>query len=156
MLRNPRRVEAQQVSDPLEAVVVGRLVDPGGVATKQWSSTQATVALFSGEAEYINLVRAATDGVVSRPWPATSGGSTPWYSTPIRPQPKAWRAGRPRHIECRVLWFQEAPKSGRFRFEKVTKNGIPADLFTTPRSASELVAPSGRVGATLVRREWSV
>lgn len=41
----------------------GGLVVLRGVAIKQWSCTQASVALSSGEAEYFRLARAASEGL---------------------------------------------------------------------------------------------
>lgn len=48
----------------------------------------------SGEAENVSLARAASQGLVCRPWLATSGGSSRQYSTPGLPPPRAWRVAR--------------------------------------------------------------
>ena len=44
----------------------GGLVQLGTHAVKSWSSTEAVVALSSGEAEYYGIVRGASEGFGSR------------------------------------------------------------------------------------------
>lgn len=106
---------------------------------------------------YVSLVRAASEGlgvqaldrdlgwkypaVFHTEWPAANGMAS------------GFGAGRIRHIGCRILYVQEALKSGRFHLEKVAGTGNPTDLLKNPYSAADLVAPLARVGATLVRRD---
>lgn len=115
-----------------------------GVAIKQRSSTQATVALSSGEVGYIILVRAASEGLAVQSLARDLGWSYPGVlhtdSSAVKGVASRSGAGRIRHIECRVLWVQEAVKLGRLRLEKVAGTENPADVLTKPCSAAELAA----------------
>lgn len=77
-----------------------------GVAIKQWSSAQATVALSSGEAECISPVRAATEGLgvqaLARSRVEVPAGTPHQLGCGRRDGGVGWI----RHIGRRVSWRQ--------------------------------------------------
>lgn len=123
------------------------------VAINKWSSTQATVALSSGEAEYISRARAATEGLGVQALARDFGWKCllAFHTDPVAAIGLASHlgGGRIRHIEWRVLWVQEALKCGRFRLEEILATENPADL-----SAVKVAAPLGRMGAALHSASW--
>ena len=106
----------------------------GGVAVidggtiKHWSSTQGSVALSVGEAEYYVLIKAAAEGLGMVALAKDLG-----YEFRLRlwvdsNTAKAITArlglGRVRHMEVRYLWAQEAHKAKRFEVQRSLAQGI--------------------------------
>ena len=83
----------------------------GSHCTQSWASTQAVIALSSGEAEYYGLVKAASVGLGIRSMQRDMGIDT---SIHVFTDAEAARGiatrrglGRTRHIEVHYLWVQE-------------------------------------------------
>jgi hypothetical protein len=120
----------------------------GGVAAisggiiKSWSSTQSSIALSSGEAEYYALTKAAAEGLGIQALAADLGWSMKlriWVdSTAAKAIAARTGLGRVRHLEVRYLWVQDALKKGKFTIEKVKGDINPGDLATKPHSLEEM------------------
>ena len=127
---------------------------------KSWCSTQATIALSSGEAEYYAAVRASAEGlgiqslmrglgieVKVRVWLDASAAKS------IAPRAGL---GRVRHLETKFLWLQSAVSSKRVELRKIRGEENPADILTKPKSATEILLMVALAAGTLVRREQGV
>jgi len=138
----------------------------GGVATidggtiKHWSSTQGSVALSVGEAEYYALIKAAAEGLGM-----VALGRDLGYDFKLRiwvdsNTAKAITArlglGKVRHMEVRYLWAQEAHKKGRFEVRKIAGERNPGDVLTKAMSAGDMKEKMSLVGARFadVRKPW--
>ena len=115
------------------------LVGGGGVV-KTWSSTQATVALSSGEAEYYALVRAAAEGLGMRVLMADLGweaGLKVWVdSSAAKSMASRVGLGRVRHVAVKLLWLQDVVRRGELVVGKIWGKSNPADWLTKPTSAA--------------------
>ena len=132
-----------------------------GAAVKHWSSTQGSIVLSVGEAEYYALIKAAAEGLG-----LLSLGHDLGYDFKLRLHvdsntAKAITArlglGRVRHMEVRYLWAQQAHKRKLFEVRKIPGNRNPADVLTKPLSASDIVEKLKLVGARFVnsRMPWN-
>ena len=106
----------------------------GSHLIKSWSSTQADVALSSGEAEYYGTVKA--------------GGMGLGYQSLLRDlgvdlKIRVWTdstatigicgrdgLGKLRHIDTQCLWLQHQVRGGRIDLRKIKGTENPADVFT--------------------------
>ena len=101
---------------------------------KTWSSTQASIALSSGEAEFYGVVKASGISLGYQALLADVG-----IQIPIR----VWTdssatigicgrqgLGRLRHIDTQCLWIQQRVRDGTIQLYKVRGDENPADLFT--------------------------
>ena len=106
----------------------------GSHVIKCWSSTQASLALSSGEAEYYGVVRAAA---------AALGHRSLMEDLGLAPRVRVWTdssaaigtcsrqgLGKLRHVECYILWVKQRIRQGQFELRKVLGTDNPADLFT--------------------------
>ena len=122
---------------------------------KHWSSTQSSVTLSSGEAEFHGLVKGA----------AVSLGQQALYQDlglklPIRLWTDSSAAigitsrqglGKLRHVDTKTLWVQQAARTGRVEVRKVAGLTNPADLFTKHALARERISELVRlIGAKFV------
>ena len=134
----------------------GGVITLGGVALKHWSSTQASVALSSGEAEFTALVKAAAESMGVQALAADLGWrldvTVSVDSSTAKAIASRTGVGKVRHVETKVLWIQEAVKSGRIKLNKVKGTANPANALTKPLSFAEFVDDLMRVGARPVRR----
>ena len=100
---------------------------------KCWSSTQASIALSSGEAEYYGVVRAAAIALGQKSLMADLGVRLPariWTDSSAAMGIAARQGlGKLRHIECQTLWIQQRLRQGDFELRKVRGEINPADLF---------------------------
>ena len=112
----------------------GGCVMLGKHAMKHWSSTQTSVALSSGEAEFAGVIRGAGQGLGYQALLRDLGVDAPlrvWTdsSTAIgicsRQGP-----GKMRHLDTHTLWIQQAVRTGRVDLRKVLGEENPADLLT--------------------------
>ena len=112
----------------------GGAVVLGSHCVKNWSSTQAIVALSSGEAEYYGVVRAATVGLGCRAMLRDMGISMQLHVHTDAEAAKGIASrsglGKTRHIDVHYLWVQERVKSGDVALHKVRGDINPADLLT--------------------------
>ena len=109
---------------------------------KSWSSTQANVALSSGEAEYYGLVKGASVALGIRSMHSEMG-----IKVRIRVNTDASAAkgiasrrglGKIRHIEVHQLWVQDKVASGEVEIRKVDGKANLADLLTKHVNAEDI------------------
>ena len=106
----------------------------GGHVLKTWSSTQVSLALSSGEAEYYGVVRASGLGL---------GQQALFRDARLRLNLRVWTdssaaigtasrqgLGKLRHVECHSLWLQQRLRRKELELRKVAGEENPADLFT--------------------------
>ena len=112
----------------------GGCVMLGRHAVKTWSSTQSSVALSSGEAEFNGVVRGSGIGLGCQSLLKDLG-----LQVPVRIWTDSSAAigictrqglGKVRHLDTHTLWVQQAVRSGRIDLRKVLGEVNPADLFT--------------------------
>ena len=106
----------------------------GGHMIKSWSSTQASVALSSGEAEFNGVVRGSGVGLGYQSLLRDLG-----HELPVRVWTDSSAAlgicsrqglGKLRHLDTHTLWAQQAVRSRRIDLRKVDGECNPADLLT--------------------------
>ena len=106
----------------------------GSHLIKCWSSTQASVALSSGEAEFYGVVKAAGAGLGYQALLNDFGvrlGVRVWTdSTAAIGVSTRQGLGKLRHLDTHTLWLQQAVRSKRIELRKVPGEVNPADLFT--------------------------
>ena len=95
----------------------------GSHTIKHWSSTQTSVALSSGEAEFAGVIRGAGQGLGYQALLTDLGIEVP---------PRVWTdssagigicsrqgLGKLRHLDTYTLWIQQAVRIGRVDLRKV-------------------------------------
>ena len=106
----------------------------GRHAVKSWSSTQSSVALSSGEAEFNGVVRGSGIGLGCQSLMRDLG-----VELPVRVWTDSSAAigictrqglGKLRHLDTHTLWVQQAVRTGTVDLRKVLGEVNPADLFT--------------------------
>ena len=114
----------------------GGVITLGGHVVKSWSSTQAIVALSSGEAEYYGMVKGASMALGIQSMLADLGVEV---TVRVRTDASAAKGiasrrglGKIRHIEVHQLWLQEKVNSGAIQVMKVKGEGNLADALTKP------------------------
>ena len=107
----------------------GGVVTVGGSAIKHWSLTQATVALSSGEAEHLALVKAACEGIGIQALARDLGWEMCLIihvdSSTARSIANRTGVGKLRHIETRVLLVQQAVRGMQVRSVQGGRQGQP-------------------------------
>ena len=112
----------------------GGIIKHGSHVIKSWSSTQATVATSSGEAEYYAAVKGGSVGLGLRGMAGEIGvelGIT-MFSDSAAAIGVARRAGlgKLRHVDVSLLWLQQHVDAGSIRLRKVGGDSNPADILT--------------------------
>ena len=134
----------------------GGVVSVGGGMMKSWSSTQASTAMSSGEAEYYAMVKGASEALGIQALAADLGWSWKvrmWVDSPAAKSIASRTGlGKVRHIEVRFLWLQEVVRAGRIELRKIPGERNPADIMTKPKNAAEVVSKFESLGLTLVSR----
>lgn len=106
----------------------------GGHLIKSWSSTQPSISLSSGEAEYYGVVKATGIALGHQSLMAEMG-----MAAKVRVWTDSSAAvgicgrsglGKLRHVQTHTLWVQERVRSGAIELRKVNGLVNPADLFT--------------------------
>ena len=101
---------------------------------KTWSSTQASVSLSSGEAEFNGVVRGAGMGLGFQSLMHDLGQDASvrvWTDSSAAIGISSRQGlGKLRHLDTHTLWIQHAVRSGRIDLRKVLGEKNPADLFT--------------------------
>ena len=110
---------------------------------RTWSSTQPSVTLSSGEAEFYGLVKAAGAGLGHQSLMGDLGLDVPvtvWTdsSAAIGIASRSG-LGKLRHLETHTLWVQEKVRVGAIKVKKVRGEVNPADLFTKHLPSREKV-----------------
>jgi hypothetical protein len=116
----------------------GGLIVLDGVALKAWSSTQATVATSSGEAELHAAVKAAAEGLgfqsLARDLGVELSVEVVVDSSAAQTIVSRQGLGRTKHLEVKWLWVQEAVRSGRVAVSWISGEMNPADVLTKPHN----------------------
>jgi len=124
---------------------------------KTWSSTQATRALSSGEADHYAIIEGA-----SRALGVQSLMDDMGYECKIkmRSDSSAGRAislrkgtGKVRHLQVKYLWIQDALFEKRLVIEKVKGIENPADIGTKYLMAHEVQAVAEKYGFIMKPRQ---
>ena len=108
----------------------------GNHVFKTWSATQASLALYSGDAEFYGVFKGAGIGL---------GQAALFNDIGIKLPLRVWTdssaaigicgrqgLGKLRHDACQTLWVQQRMRRGDFELRKVKGEGNPADLHQTP------------------------
>ena len=112
----------------------GGVVLLGGRLVKQWSKTQSTLALSSGEAELHGIASGIAQGMGMRSIARDLG-----FTLGIRLHSDATAAlgicrrrglGKIRHLDVTDLWCQEQVRLGTVSLHKVLGSENPADIMT--------------------------
>ena len=134
----------------------GGLIRLGNHVIKHWSTTQATVALSSAEAEYAALVKAASNLLGVRSMMEDLGVQ----DVPLELHSDSSAAigiasrtglGKLRHLEVHLLWVQQHVRNNQFKLSKVLGKNNPADIFTKHLGQDDLWRHCQAVG--LERRD---
>ena len=127
----------------------GGCVMLGAHALKTWSSTQSSVALSSGEAEFNGVIRAAGIGLGYQSLLEDLGVRVPlrvWTdSTAAIGICSRQGLGKLRHLDTHMLWVQQAVRSRRIDLRKIAGEENPADLFTKHLVSRDKVAQMVRL-----------
>jgi len=111
---------------------------------RSWSSTQAVIALSSGEAEYYGLVRGAPIGMGAQSMLRDMG-----VDCRVRVSTDASAAkgiasrrglGKVRHIEVNQLWVQDKVSKGELEVRKVSGSVNISDALTKYVESERLVS----------------
>ena len=106
----------------------------GAHTLKTWATTQAIVALSSGEAEYYGLVKGASHllGMIAlfKDLGINMVGRIFTDSTAAKGIASRMGLGKTRHIAVHLLWIQEKVRNKDFELLKVKGTENPADLMT--------------------------
>ena len=112
----------------------GGCVILGSHPIKSWSSTQSSVALSSGEAEFNGVVRGAGVGLGYQSLLRDLGvsvGLRVWTDSSAAVGICSRQGlGKLRHLDTHTLWVQQAVRSRRVDLRKVAGEVNPADLLT--------------------------
>ena len=106
----------------------------GSHTIKTWSSTQSSVSLSSGEAEFNGVVKGAGAGLGYQSLLRDLGQEVPvrvWTDSSASIGICSRQGlGKLRHLDTHTLWIQQAVRTGRIDLRKVLGEANPADLFT--------------------------
>jgi len=106
----------------------------GRHTVKHWSSTQASVALSSGEAEFSGVIRGAGQGLGYQALLHDLGVDLPlrvWTDSSAAVGICSRQGlGKMRHIDTHALWIQQAVRSRRIDLRKVPGEQNPAVVLT--------------------------
>ena len=115
----------------------------GAHTIKHWSSTQSSVTLSSGEAEFHGVVKGAAMGLGFQALLRDFD-----LELPVRLWTDSSAAigicsrqglGKLRHLDTKTLWIQQAVRNGAIDVRKVPGVANPADLFTKHSLSSNRV-----------------
>ncbi len=128
----------------------------GGVAKigwhliKSWSTTQATVAMSSAEAELYSLTKGAANSLGFMAMAADLGvhldATVHCDASAALGIVQRQGLGKLRHIRVQYLWVQDRLRHGDFRVRKVPGKENPADLLTKHLPAPEVQAHMESLG----------
>ncbi len=115
----------------------------GSHAIKHWSSTQASVTLSSGEAEFSGVIRGAGQGLGYQALLRDLGVDVPlrvWTdSSAAMGICTRQGLGKLRHLDTHTLWIQQAVRNKRIELRKVAGEENPADLLTKHSLSREML-----------------
>ena len=114
----------------------------GQHCVKTWSSTQAIIALSSGEAEFYGVVKAGSVGLglraMLRDMNVSMGLRVHTDAEAAKGIASRTGLGKTRHIAVHFLWIQERLRDGSFELRKVRGTNNPADLLTKHLSQADM------------------
>ena len=117
---------------------------------KTWSSTQAIIALSSGEAEYYGVVKASSIGLGCQALLKDLGITN---SLTVHTDAEAAKGiasrmglGKTRHIDVHYLWVQERVRNGDIALQKVKGTENPADLLTKHLGSEDMIRYMSKFG----------
>ena len=120
----------------------GGALQHGWHCVKTWSSTQATVALSSGESELYSLTKGASQAIGMVALAADLGVA---IEARLHTDASATLGivqrqglGKLRHIGVQYLWLQERVRDGSMVVKKVAGTSNPADLMTKHLAAQDV------------------
>ena len=106
----------------------------GAHTIKTWSSTQSSISLSSGEAEFNGVVRGSGAGLGYRSLLRDLGQELPlrvWTdSSAALGICSRQGLGKLRHLDTHTLWIQQAVRTKAVDLRKIAGEVNPADLFT--------------------------
>ena len=112
----------------------GGVVMRGSHLLRSWARTQKVVALSSGEAELIAMVKATSEGMgvtsLGEEWGLELRTEVYVDSNAALGIAKRQGCGKLRHIRIGNLWVQDKRESGEVSFKKVGGEENPADMCT--------------------------
>ena len=115
----------------------------GAHCLRTYSSTQSTVSLSSGEAEYYGLVKGAAAGLGHQAIMSDYGVDIPvrlWTdASAALGISKRSGLGKIRHLATHTLWLQEKVRTKAVEVRKVAGEENPADLLTKHLPSKEKV-----------------
>ncbi len=115
----------------------------GAHCLKHWASTQSSVTLSSGEAEFHGLVKGAAVALGQQALFADLGlkvGIRLWSgSSAALGICSRQGLGKLRHVDTKTLWLQQAVRVGRVEVRKVPGVSNPADLLTKHSLSKERI-----------------
>ena len=124
---------------------------------KSWSTTQGSVALSSGEAEFYAAVKGCKEGIGMRALLADLGVAVKVEvvqdSTAAKGTATRIGIGKIKHLDTGWLWIQEVVKAGMVTLKKINGKVNPADLLTKPKSAAEAIRLTSALGYSLTIRK---
>lgn len=134
----------------------GGCVVLNGAVVRSWSSTQATIALSSGEAELTALVKAAAEGIGVQALARDLGLELPLVisvdSSAAVGMAERTGVGRVKHLNVKDLWVQEKVRNKEIYIERVPGDTNPGDVGTKPLSIGEMRDKLEIIGASVVAR----
>ena len=111
---------------------------------KSWSSTQKIIALSSGEAELVAIVKMSTEliGMMSMflDWDRNLGARVFADSNAALGVVHRKGAGKLRHIRVQMLWVQDAREKGQIDDMKIGGVNNPGDLMTKYLSKNTMIS----------------
>ena len=112
----------------------GGLLMIGEHVVKSWSTTQAVIALSSGEAEYYGIVKGSSVGLGARSVLKDLGSTVRVCvmtdSSAAKGMASRQGLGKVRHVEVNQLWVQQKVGSGEIELKKVEGANNMADALT--------------------------
>ena len=101
---------------------------------KHWSSTQTSISLSSGEAEFAGVIRGAGHGLGHQALLKDVGVEVPlrvWTDSSAAIGICSRQGlGKLRHLDTHTLWIQQAVRTKRVDLRKVDGERNPADILT--------------------------
>ncbi|CAE7232609.1 unnamed protein product [Symbiodinium sp. CCMP2592] len=128
----------------------------GGSLLSSMVRSQRSIALSSGESEYIALVAGAAEGIyladcvrffVNGAYEVELRSRTD--SSACKGITQRLGCGRIRHIACNMLWVQQCVKQGILKVATIPGTANPSDLGTKPLSGSRIRELLYMMGAVL-------
>ncbi len=122
----------------------------GNHCLKTWSTTQAVIALSSGEAEFYGIVKGASVllGALSlaRDMGVALKGRVHTDSSAAKGIASRRGLGKTRHIHTQYLWVQERVQAKDFSLHKESTQDNVGDLFTKHLDSEKMRKFTTRLG----------